>query len=59
MQGNHEELEILPQKCLIYSRFNQKLSLKKGEHRFIEISSQKIRAVQFAEGALDGHDDAK
>ena len=28
-QGHHEELEILLQKCLISSRFNQKLSLKK------------------------------
>ena len=29
MQGDHEELEILLQKCLISLRFNQKLSLKK------------------------------
>ena len=27
-QGNHEELKILLQKCLISSRFNQKLSLQ-------------------------------
>ena len=59
MQGNHEELEIFLQKCLISSCFNQKFSLKKGDHRFIEISSRKIRAVRFAEGALDDHDDAK
>ena len=36
MQENHEEVEILLQKCLISSRFNQKLSFKKREHRFIE-----------------------
>ena len=41
MQGNHEEIEILLQKHLISSGFNQKLSLKKREHRFVEISSQK------------------
>ena len=59
MQGNHEEVEIFLQKCLISSRLNQKLSLKKGEHRFIEISLRKICAVRFAEGAFDGHDDVK
>ena len=32
MQGDQEKLEILLQKCLISSRFNQKLSLKREEH---------------------------
>ena len=59
MQGDDEELDILLQKCLISSRFNQKLSLRKREHQFIKILSQKIYAVQFAEGALDGHNDEK
>ena len=37
LQGDPEELEIVLQKYLISSRFNQKLSLKREEHRFIEI----------------------
>ena len=59
MQGDHEELEILLQKCLISSCFNEKISLRKREHRYIEILSRKIHAVRFIEESLDGHDDAK
>ena len=36
MHGDHEELKILFQNCLISSRFNRKLSYKKKEHLFIE-----------------------
>ena len=57
-QENHEELKIFLQKCLISSRFNQKLHFKKREHRFIEKSSQKIWAIRFAEEQLDAHDAA-
>ena len=56
MQGNHKELKILLQKCLASSRFNQKLSLRKENIDFIEISLRKISAVRFAEKALDTHD---
>ena len=35
MQGNHEELKIMLQNCLISSRFNQELSLQRKEHHFI------------------------
>ena len=34
-QGDHEELKIFLQNCLISSRFNQELKFKEEEHRFI------------------------
>ena len=52
--GDHEELKYFFQKCLIFLRFIEKFSLKREEHRFIEILTGKICIVQFAKGALDG-----
>ena len=46
-------------KMLNFFMFQSKVKFKKGEHRFIEISSRKMCIVWFIEGALDGHDDAK
>ena len=36
MQGDHKELKILHQNCIIASRFNRKLSNKEEEHLFIQ-----------------------
>ena len=58
-QEDYEELKILLQNCLISSRFSRKLSLQKEEHLFIEKTTQKMRAVRFAEGILDSHNCAK
>ena len=53
-QGDHEELMIFLHKHLILSLFNQKLSLRKRENIDLQSFITKFRAVQFAEGALDG-----
>ena len=44
-QGDHEELNILLQNCLIASLFNQKLVYKENEQLFIENFSRKMGAV--------------
>ena len=35
-QEDHEELKILLQNCWFFSQFNQKFSLQREEHLFIE-----------------------
>ena len=52
-------IEILLQKCLIASRFNKKLILKKERTSIYRYLSQKFRLVRFTEGALDGCDGVK
>ena len=44
-QGDHEELKILLQNCLISSRFDQELSYKGEEHQFFIEKSCKNRGL--------------
>ena len=59
IQGDHKELKFFLQKCLISSRFNQKMSLQEGRTSIYRKIIAKKGAVRFSERTLDGCDRTK